>query len=153
MIHLGWALLENLPRLHTCLFVCQQPKLGRRLSSCPWSARSSPMWYGVFENAMSDDVMTLLIRSFVLHSFVGLRFPIELRRSPFLLTSRPRGSPHTSWTIQVLLKHVFLLLCRPLKVKATLWTGFSSSVFFQRQNRPTSSCFRRSTRSLLVHWC
>lgn len=91
--------------------------------------------------------------SFDLHSFVESRFPIELRRSPFLLTSRPRGSPRTLWTIRVFLKHVLLLLCRPLEVKAALWTGFFSSVFFQRQNRPTSSCFRRSTRSLPVHWC
>lgn len=34
------------PSHSTCLSVNQQPRSGRRLSSCPWSARSSLMWYG-----------------------------------------------------------------------------------------------------------
>lgn len=80
--------------------------------------------------------------SFDLHSFVESRFPIELRRSPFLLTSRPRGSPHTLWTIRVFLKHVLLLLCRPLEVKAALWTGFFLFCFLPEAEQTDEQLFQ-----------
>lgn len=84
----------------------------------------------------------LLIPSFVLHSFVELRFPIELRRSPFLLTSRRRGSPHTLWTIQVLLKHVFLLLCQTSKSKGHTLDRFFLFCFLPEAEQTDEQLFQ-----------
>lgn len=129
----------------TCLFVNQQPRLGRPLLSCPWSARSSLMWYG----------------RVILDLLNGNDSPF-LRNActPLLIwgSLSSWGDNHTcrchTWEGPHAHCGLFGYFCYSADLwKPRFWVGFNSLVFFQRQNRRMSSCFRRSPRSVLVCLC
>lgn len=85
----------------------EQPKWGRRLLSCPSSARSFQMWYGYiiyyhyWGSNVENEMMPLPLDEYLLFC-VKSRFPTERRKSPYPQMWHLRGSPHTLWTIQVL---------------------------------------------------
>lgn len=132
----------------TCLLVNQQPRLGRHLSSCPWSARSSLMWYGQshfgsFTRSNSPFLRNVCTRLLNWGSLSSRGDNHTCRRHTWEGPHAHCGLFGYFWPV--------LMFCYSADVwKPRLWVGFNWLVFFQRRNRPTSSCFRRSPRSVLV---